>query len=153
MIEPTSMAAWKRLAGLGEDPADLATDLHPYLRRLGTAAPLAENAGQAWVELAARRLRTRSLTPGGLPQPPEVMGVDADARVPNALQPMPGELAGGREVQGGNPGFHNPEQPPPTGVASGEDVPQGLLQQPEGTTDPVVDRRALRLRGPNRADG
>lgn len=117
------------LAGLGEDPADLQSDLHPYLRLLEAIFAPPDSASGGYLELAQRRLRTRRLTPGGRPQAPEVMGVDADARVPNVLQPMSGEMTATGEVSAGTPAFHNPSEPPPTGVASQETVAPGLLQQ------------------------
>jgi hypothetical protein len=120
------------LAGLGDDPADLLTDSNPYLRVLPAVLPPRQAGGGGYLDLAQRRLRTRRLTPGGLPQPPELMGVDADARVPNPLQPMSGEFNSQGEVGGGAPSFHNPEQPPTTGLASVEMAPPGPLQsEPE----------------------
>jgi hypothetical protein len=117
------------LAGLGEDPADLQTDLHPYLRFQRAVAQPPSAAGRGYSELVQRRWRTQRLTPGGLAQPPELAGVDADARVPNALQPMSGEFSAGALVAAGAPAFHNPAQPPPTGVASRETAALGLLQR------------------------
>ena len=134
------------LAGLGEDPADLNTDAHPYLRLLQPATP-PPSAGAGYLELMQRRLRTRRLTPGGLPQPPEVMGVDADPRVPNVLQPMAGEFSGGREVSGGATSFHNPEMPPATGIASGETAAPGLLQRARGGAGAAALASELALAG------
>lgn len=74
---------------------------------------------------AAQRLRSASLTPDGREQPPEVLGVDSSARVPNSAQPMPGEFERGREVGNGRPGFFGRLMPPPTGVANGVGVPEG----------------------------
>ncbi len=125
------------LAGLGEDPSDLDSDSLPYLRLLDAVTRPPDAATGGYLDLALRRLRTQRLTPGGLPQPPEVMGVDADARVPNVLQPMSGEYAGGRQVADGVPAFHNPTLPPSTGLATRETAPQGLLQQAR-----AGDRRA-----------
>lgn len=136
------------LAGLGEDPADLQTDTHPYLRLLQAVSAPPSKAGGGYLELAQRRLRTRRLTPGGLPQAPEIMGVDADARVPNVLQPMSGEMTAGGEVSGGVPAFHNPTEPPSTGVASQETVAAGLLQQGRNAGAPDAAALAiLRLAG------
>src|SRR6185312_10548785 len=118
-----------QLLGMGEDPADLATDLHPYLRLEQAVEPQGDSGTRGNLEIAQRRLRTQKMTPGGRPQPPELAGVDADARVPNPLQPMSGEFADGHEVSGGRPAFHNPMQPPPTGVASRETVAAGPLQR------------------------
>ncbi|HXE30748.1 MAG TPA: hypothetical protein VN515_02980 [Terriglobales bacterium] len=126
------MNTTSRLAGLGEDPADLNSDNHPYLRLLQAATPAAGKTTGGYLDLAQRRLRTQRLTPGGLPQPPELAGVDADARVPNVLQPMAGEFAGGQEVAGGATAFHNPGMPAPTGIASQETAAPGLLQQARG---------------------
>jgi hypothetical protein len=125
------------LAGLGEDPADLLTDSNPYLRILPAVLPPPQPGAGGYLDLAQRRLRTRRLTPGGLPQPPELMGVDADARVPNLLQPMAGEFNAQGEVGGGAPSFHNPEQPPSTGIASTEMAPPGPLQS---APEPVPSR-------------
>jgi len=91
------------------DPEDVASAAHPYLQL--AVLPALQQA-------AARRLRTASFTPGGLPQPPEVMGVDGDARVPNPLQPMSGEFEGGAEVDAGRPGYFGALMPEPTGVAN-----------------------------------
>ncbi|HEY7839193.1 MAG TPA: hypothetical protein VIC54_11410 [Terriglobales bacterium] len=170
------------LAGLGEDPADLQSDLHPYLRLLIGAGPrvatprdpLGARPGRGplepqpsraraslfagggpppgktsggYLELAQRRLRTRRLTPGGLPQAPEVMGVDADARVPNVLQPMSGEMTAAGEIAGGVPAFHNPTEPPPTGVASQETAAPGLLQQGRTSTPDAAALAILKLAG------
>lgn len=106
------------LAGL--DTRDVASDRHPYLHLavLQGARP----AGG----LAARRTRTSRLTPGGLAQPPEVMGVDADVRVPNALQPMSGEFEPAGEVREGRPGFFGKLMPAPTGIANGVGVGANL---------------------------
>ena len=139
------------LAGLGEDPADLQTDTHPYLRLMQAASAPADTASAGYsggyLELARRRLRTRRLTPGGLPQAPEVMGVDADARVPNVLQPMSGEMTAGGEIAGGVPAFHNPTEPPPTGIASQETVAPGLLQQGRRSNPDAAALAILRLAG------
>ena len=135
------------LAGLGEDPADLQSDLHPYLRLMQAASAPADTTSGGYLELARRRLRTRRLTPGGLPQAPEVMGVDADARVPNVLQPMSGEMTAGGEIAGGVPAFHNPTEPPPTGVASQETVAPGLLQQGRRSTPDAAALAILKLAG------
>ncbi|MHB8736453.1 MAG: hypothetical protein ACYC6M_14215 [Terriglobales bacterium] len=96
MIDP------RLLSGLGEEPSDQISDRNPYLR------------------LMERRGRTALLTPSGLLQPPELVGVDADARVPNVLQPMSGEFTPQGLVDGGDPTFHNPLMPPATGTASHE---------------------------------
>ncbi|MGH9471748.1 MAG: hypothetical protein ACRD1M_03310 [Terriglobales bacterium] len=69
-----------------------------------------------------RRVRTAQFTPAGWRQPPEVAGVDADARVPNALQPESGEMTGRGEVEQGRPGFWTPPTPEPTGIANGVGV-------------------------------
>jgi len=102
-----------RLALAGLDERDLASDNHPYLQL---------------AQAQARRTRTAILTPGGLSQPPEVMGVDADARVPNQLQPMDGEFEHGHEVGDGRPAFFGRRMPPPTGLANGVGVGDSLLR-------------------------
>jgi hypothetical protein len=112
MTQARQTARQLMLAGL--DGHDLASAAHPYLHLAG----LEEAAAQS----AQRRARTARFTPGGLPQPPEVMGVDADARVPNLLQPMSGEFESGREVDSGKPAFFGPGMPPPTGLADGVGV-------------------------------
>ena len=96
MIDP------RLLAGLGATPADTLSDRNPYRR------------------LLERRDRTALLTPSGLLQPPELVGVDADARLPNLLQPMSGEFTSQGLVDGGAPAFHNPLMPPASGTASHE---------------------------------
>ena len=102
-----------RLALAGLDERDMASDNHSYLQL---------------AQAQARRARTARLTPGGLPQPPEVMGVDADARVPNRLQPMDGEFEDGREVGAGRPAFFGRDMPPPTGLANGVGVGSSLVR-------------------------
>ena len=102
-----------RFALAGLDERDMASDNHSYLQL---------------AQAQARRARTARLTPGGLPQPPEVMGVDADARVPNLLQPMDGEFEHGHEVGDGRPAFFGREMPPPTGLANGVGVGDSLLR-------------------------
>lgn len=106
------------LAGL--DGRDIASDRNPYLH---LAAVQGARGGGG---LMARRQRTARLTPGGLRQPPEVMGVDADVRIPNELQPMNGEMDRGRETGDGRPGFFGKLMPPPTGVANGVGVGSGF---------------------------
>jgi hypothetical protein len=115
-----ALKAPRRLMLAGLDPRDIASAAHPYLHLAG----LEETAANA----AARRGRTARFTPGGLPQPPEVMGVDADARVPNLLQPMSGEFASGHEVDNGRPDFFGQDMPAPTGLADGVGVERGRSQ-------------------------
>lgn len=129
------------LAGL--DGRDVASDRHPYLHLavLQGARPHGD--------LAARRTRTARLTPGGLAQPPEVMGVDADVRLPNALQPMPGEFEPGGEVSQGRPGFFGRLMPPPTGIANGVGVGANLgLRHVFGAPTGLVTLGSDRFRGP-----
>ena len=101
----------------GEDPADLRSDRNPYIRILSRLGRLRAPRSQPESE-AIRRLRTARLTPGGLPQPPELVGVDADPRTPNQLQPMAGEFIAGNEVNQGRPAFHNPSQRQPGATGS-----------------------------------
>lgn len=126
------------LAGLGEDPSDILSDRHPYLQfnnarpspRPGKGAK--RERGARFANIVSRKQRTSRLTPGGLPQPPEVAGVEADARVPNVLQLMSGEEFNNHEIAGGLPQFHSPLQSPPTGTASTDTMPKGQLQAQGG---------------------
>ncbi|MGH9392784.1 MAG: hypothetical protein ACRD1E_01335 [Terriglobales bacterium] len=102
-----------RLAGLNAE--DVASAAHPYLHLAALQARQASGA-------AARRARTARYTPGGLAQPPEVMGVDADARVPNPQQPMSGEFGQGREIGDWRPAYFGALMPAPTGVTNGAGV-------------------------------
>lgn len=119
MIDP-------RLAGL--DKRDIVTERHPWLHPLAVkllaALPVGSGPGSPGWD-AARRERTASFTPSGEPEPPEVAGVDAAARVPNADQPMAGEIEAGHEVGQGNPAFFGLLMPPPTGTTNNVGVPQG----------------------------
>ncbi len=122
-----------RLTLAGLDARDVASAAHPYLHLAGLEA----QADKA----AARRARTARFTPGGLPQPPEVMGVDADPRVPNPLQPMSGEFEAGHEVDAGRPAFFGPAMPPPTGIADDVGVERGLnVNRPFGAPTGMVVR-------------
>lgn len=116
------------LAGLGQDPADMNTDRHPYL--LGAKATPTPGGGAArgWLSLALRKIRTSQLTPGGLSTAPEVKDALGDVRVPNVLQRMSGEMTGSGEVGEGRPEFHSPAQPPTSGVVSAGNQPPGQLQ-------------------------
>ncbi|HZT73635.1 MAG TPA: hypothetical protein VE996_08310 [Terriglobales bacterium] len=80
-----------RLAGLGDDR-------FPRLRASSGGCPPLEQA-------LLLRLAAAFRTPSDWPQPPELAGVDASVQVPNALQPMSGEFAAGREVADGQPSF------------------------------------------------
>src|SRR5579885_3099942 len=121
-------AADLALAGLGI--GDVASASHPYLQLAALGR-----------EAVERRARTARLTPGGLPQPPEVMGVDADARVPNALQPMSGEFELGREVGDGRPAYFGASMPAPTGVSNGQ--MDGTWVHPYGAPTGMAELAAL----------
>lgn len=102
----------------GLDGRDVASDSHPYLHQ----AARREHAVSQVRNGLVRRKRTARFTPGGLKQPPELAGVDADARVPNPLQPMNGEMDATGEVGQGRPGYFGVLMPAPTGVANGVGV-------------------------------
>lgn len=95
---------------------DVASGRNPYLA--AQAVQQAQQQRQAILAAMTRRLRTAQFTPGGMRQPPEVAGVDADARVPNALQPEPGEITAQGEVAAGRPGFFAAPMPQPTGTTN-----------------------------------
>lgn len=135
----------------GLDQRDVASDRHPYLHLAAIQGALPGGGS------LTRRQRTSRLTPGGLAQPPEVMGVDADVRIPNPLQPMNGEMDNGREIGDGRPGFFGALMPPPTGVANGIGVgtragnhvfgaPAGMIGAPLGS-DRFSWRPSVRSRG------